>query len=70
MSCGGTSPSKRRVVAADERETGTRAFLNFGHTLGHAIEAADYQLLHGEAVALGMQSRKRVGRALRHMRAP
>jgi shikimate kinase/3-dehydroquinate synthase len=47
---------KAAVVAADERETGIRAFLNFGHTLGHAIEAADYQLLHGEAVALGMRA--------------
>jgi 3-dehydroquinate synthetase len=48
-------------VAADERETGIRAFLNFGHTLGHAIEAADYQLLHGEAVALGMRAASELG---------
>ena len=47
---------KARVVAADERETGERALLNFGHTFGHAIEsAAGYgHWLHGEAVALGM----------------
>lgn len=45
---------KAAVVAADEREQGIRAYLNFGHTLGHAIEAADYRLLHGEAVAVGM----------------
>lgn len=47
---------KAEVVAADERELGVRAILNFGHTLGHAIEKeAGYgQLLHGEAVALGM----------------
>lgn len=43
------------VVAEDEREGGRRAILNFGHTVGHAIEAASgYELLHGEAVALGM----------------
>jgi len=52
---------KAAVVAADERESGIRAFLNFGHTLGHAIEAADYQLLHGEAVALGMRAASELG---------
>ena len=52
---------KAAVVAADERETGIRAFLNFGHTLGHAIEAADYHLLHGEAVALGMRAASALG---------
>ena len=52
---------KSAVVAADERETGVRALLNFGHTLGHAIEAADYQLLHGEAVALGMRAASELG---------
>ena len=52
---------KAEVVAADERETGVRALLNFGHTLGHAIEAADYQLLHGEAVAVGMCAATRLG---------
>lgn len=47
---------KARVVEADEREEDYRAVLNFGHTLGHALEAAtDYrQFLHGEAVAIGM----------------
>ena len=47
---------KASVVAADERETGERALLNFGHTFGHAIEAAQgYGVwLHGEAVAAGM----------------
>jgi 3-dehydroquinate synthase len=47
---------KSEIVAADERESGLRMLLNFGHTLGHAIEAAtEYkQLLHGEAVAWGM----------------
>ena len=47
---------KAEVVGADEREGGVRAILNFGHTLGHALEnAAGYVgLLHGEAVAAGM----------------
>jgi 3-dehydroquinate synthase len=47
---------KAAVVAHDEREQGLRAILNFGHTFGHAIEAATaYQIyLHGEAVGLGM----------------
>ena len=47
---------KAAVVAADEREQGMRANLNYGHTFGHGIEAAtDYkQFLHGEAIALGM----------------
>ncbi len=47
---------KAQVVGADERESGLRAILNFGHTFGHAIEAgAGYgEWLHGEAVATGM----------------
>lgn len=47
---------KGEVVSADERESGLRAILNFGHTVGHAMEAlTDYEgVLHGEAVAMGM----------------
>ncbi len=47
---------KAAIVHEDEREQGRRAILNFGHTFGHAIEAAtDFErYLHGEAVALGM----------------
>lgn len=47
---------KASVVMADEKETGVRAHLNFGHTFGHAIEAVTGygEILHGEAVALGM----------------
>jgi 3-dehydroquinate synthase len=46
---------KSDVVARDEREGGVRKTLNFGHTLGHAIESeSGYELLHGEAVAIGM----------------
>jgi 3-dehydroquinate synthase len=46
---------KAGIVAADEREAGLRELLNFGHTLGHAYEAARrYTVTHGEAVAVGM----------------
>jgi 3-dehydroquinate synthase len=46
---------KASVVRRDERESGVRAVLNFGHTLGHAIEMlSGYRLLHGEAVSIGM----------------
>src|SRR6266702_7037776 len=49
--------AKAAIVARDERETGERAFLNFGHTFGHALEAGcgfSDRLLHGEAIAIGM----------------
>ena len=48
---------KAEVVAQDERESGMRAILNFGHTIGHALEACtDYKkFLHGEAVLIGMK---------------
>src|SRR5439155_1495577 len=58
---------KAAVVAADEREqSGERAVLNFGHTIGHALEVlTEYRgLLHGEAVAIGMVAAARVSRAL------
>lgn len=46
---------KRDVVTRDEKEIGERAILNFGHTIGHAVEKiTDYQCLHGFAVGLGM----------------
>jgi len=46
---------KADVVSKDEREGGLRAILNFGHTLGHAIETLEnYTMRHGEAVAIGM----------------
>jgi 3-dehydroquinate synthase len=51
-----SAAAKARVVAADEREGGLRAILNYGHTLGHAVEnLSGYGTwLHGEAVGLGM----------------
>lgn len=46
---------KAQVVASDEREGGRRAILNYGHTLGHAIELlSNFELRHGEAVAIGL----------------
>jgi 5-deoxy-5-amino-3-dehydroquinate synthase len=46
---------KADVVSNDERESGNRALLNYGHTLAHALETAtDYSLAHGEAVAIGL----------------
>jgi 3-dehydroquinate synthase len=53
---------KAQVVSADEREGDLRRVLNFGHTIGHALEAAtDYrQFLHGEAVAWGMIAASRI----------
>jgi 3-dehydroquinate synthase len=56
---------KAEVVAADERERGRRAILNFGHTVGHAIEAtARFAVLHGEAVAIGMAYESRLAERL------
>lgn len=53
---------KSEAVSRDEKETGPRKMLNFGHTLGHAVEAlSGYELLHGEAVAIGMVEEARVG---------
>ncbi len=48
---------KSRVVEIDPKEKGIRAYLNFGHTIGHAIEKlSDYKLYHGQCVAIGMVS--------------
>lgn len=62
------SAVKARIVSADERETrGLRTVLNFGHTIGHAIEAAGAfrRYNHGEAVALGMLAAARISAAMR-----
>jgi 3-dehydroquinate synthase len=55
---------KAEVVAADERESGLRAVLNYGHTVGHALEAlgAYERFRHGEAVAIGMEVAARLAR--------
>jgi 3-dehydroquinate synthase len=57
---------KAEVVSADERESGERRILNFGHTIGHALEAETgyRKLLHGEAVGWGMIAATLIGYAL------
>ena len=53
---------KRGIVARDERDTGERMVLNFGHTIGHAIEQlSNYAIPHGSAVAIGMVAAARIG---------
>jgi 3-dehydroquinate synthase len=58
---------KAHVVSADEKEGGLRRVLNFGHTLGHALEAATgyRQFLHGEAVAWGMHAAAKIALDMR-----
>jgi len=59
--------AKARIVGSDERESGARALLNLGHTFGHALEAEtgySDELLHGEAVAIGMVMALRLSAAL------
>jgi 3-dehydroquinate synthase len=59
---------KAGIVEKDEKESGLRAVLNFGHTLGHAFEnlAGYRELVHGEAVALGMVLASRISARLGH----
>jgi 3-dehydroquinate synthase len=58
--------AKAQVVSKDEKESGLRRVLNFGHTLGHALEAyADYKLQHGFCVAVGMVFACRLSERLR-----
>ena len=57
---------KKNIVEQDEKDNNIRQILNFGHTIGHALEAMEaYQMTHGEAVAIGMlveaQLAKRLG---------
>jgi 3-dehydroquinate synthase len=63
---------KARIVSADERENGLRRVLNFGHTIGHALEAeTDYKkLLHGEAVAWGMIAAARIAEFVGRLSSP
>lgn len=57
---------KAEVVGQDETETGVRAILNFGHTIGHALEAISHygHYLHGEAIAIGQVAAARLSSAL------
>jgi 3-dehydroquinate synthase len=59
---------KTAVVSADLREAGQREMLNYGHTLGHAIERLEgYRFRHGDAVAIGMVFAAEVGRLAGHL---
>lgn len=61
----GSAGVKAEVVSSDEREGGLRNLLNFGHSIGHGIEAIlTPQLLHGEAVAIGMVKEAELARYL------
>lgn len=56
---------KAEVVAEDEKDLGLRNILNYGHTVGHAIETvSDFKVQHGEAVAIGMLAAARISNAL------
>ncbi len=56
---------KARIVEKDEKEKNVRAILNYGHTIGHAIERiSDYKIPHGKAVAIGMIKEARIARML------
>ncbi len=62
---------KARVVAADLREAGLREMLNYGHTLGHAIEKLErYKFRHGDAVAIGLVFAAEVGRLAGYLTEP
>jgi len=61
---------KKKIVEIDEQEHGLRRILNFGHTMGHAIEAeADYAIPHGEAVSIGMAAALALSERLGHLPA-
>ena len=62
----GSCKIKAQVVEKDEKETGRRAVLNFGHTLGHALESVTHfqQFKHGEAIAVGMLAAIRISQKL------
>ncbi len=56
---------KAPVVATDERESGLRTLMNYGHTVGHAVEAvSNFKLKHGQAVAIGMMAAAKISRRL------
>lgn len=61
---------KAKVVEADEKESRERAVLNFGHTIGHALEyMSQYQLLHGYAVGLGILVEAKMAQLMGHLAA-
>lgn len=59
---------KKSIVEIDETEKGLRRILNFGHTVGHAVEAeSGYSLSHGEAVAIGMTAALRLSERMKYL---
>jgi 3-dehydroquinate synthase len=60
-----TARIKAEIVEKDERDLGLRGILNYGHTIGHAIESAsDFKMEHGEAIAIGMLAAGRISNQL------
>lgn len=70
----GSCRIKSRIVNSDVTETGSRKLLNFGHTVGHSVEALSLQtekpLLHGEAVSIGMVVEATISESLGQLSAP
>jgi 3-dehydroquinate synthase len=59
---------KKSIVEIDEKEQGLRRILNFGHTLGHALETiSEYTITHGEGVALGMIAAARISEKMKYL---
>ncbi|MEA1935514.1 MAG: 3-dehydroquinate synthase [Thermodesulfobacteriota bacterium] len=59
---------KKNIIEIDEKETGLRRILNFGHTIGHAIEAeSDYSISHGDGVSIGMIAAARISEKLKYL---
>ncbi|MDO9527724.1 MAG: 3-dehydroquinate synthase [Syntrophales bacterium] len=59
---------KKRIIEIDEKDNGLRRILNFGHTIGHAIEAqSDYSISHGDGVSIGMIAAARISEKLKHL---
>ncbi len=61
---------KRMIVQEDKYDVGVRNILNYGHTVGHALEmATEHELMHGEAVAYGMIAEAHMAKSLGHLKA-
>jgi len=59
---------KKSIVEIDERDMGVRRILNFGHTIGHAIESASgYTISHGNAVSIGMMASARISEKMKYL---
>jgi 3-dehydroquinate synthase len=59
---------KKGIIEIDETEKGLRRILNFGHTIGHAVEAeSGYRITHGHGVAMGMVAAARLSEAMSHL---